>query len=192
MKILLIEDEKELAITIAEYLKEGNYQCEFASDFTEALEEIDLFTYDCILLDIMLPGGDGLKILKELRKSNRRDGIIIISAKNSVGNKIEGLQTGADDYLAKPFHLPELAARIFRIICRSYSRVALFLINSKAIFSASKESILKDFGNLFSSQNQEAAIWFAMGLLFDFTPYLFVVLSLSILISFDRELVCNR
>lgn len=118
MKILVVEDEKELSESIAEYLSGESYLCEFAATYPEALEKIESFSYDCILLDIMLPGGDGIKLLKEIKRLNKEDGVIIISAKNSLNDKIEGLQTGADDYLAKPFHLPELAARIYSVIRR--------------------------------------------------------------------------
>jgi len=118
MKILIIEDEKELAKSIVEYLSEENYLCEVASTFTEAMNKIDVFNYDCILLDITLPDGNGLKILEELTKENKEDGVIIISAKNSIDDKINGLQLGADDYLTKPFHLSELTARIYSLIRR--------------------------------------------------------------------------
>jgi DNA-binding response OmpR family regulator len=118
MKILIIEDEEELSSSIAQYLKEENYRCEFANTYAQAIEKISLYEYDCILLDLMLPGGDGLKILEELKAQKKQDGVIIISAKNSVDDRIKGLQIGADDYLAKPFHLPELAARIYSIIRR--------------------------------------------------------------------------
>ena len=118
MKILVIEDEKELAASIGTYLSGENYRCEFAGTFSEAMMKIDSYGYDCILLDLMLPGGDGLKILEQLKKENKQEGVIIISAKNSVEDKIKGLQIGADDYLAKPFHLSELAARIYSILRR--------------------------------------------------------------------------
>lgn len=118
MKILLIEDEKELAQSIADYLTVENYHCEFASTFSEALAKINIYSYDCILLDLMLPGGDGLKILEEIKKQHRDDGVIIISAKDSLEDKIKGLQIGADDYLPKPFHLSELAARIYAVVRR--------------------------------------------------------------------------
>lgn len=118
MKILIIEDEKELARSIAEYLSTESYLCELASGFTEAMNKIEVFNYDCILLDITLPDGNGLKILEELKKENKQDGVIIISAKDSLDDKIRGLQIGADDYLAKPFHLPELTARIYSVIRR--------------------------------------------------------------------------
>lgn len=118
MKILIIEDEEELAKSIAEYLLEENYLCEFASTFREAINKIEVFQYDCILLDINLPDGNGLKILEELKKEKKQDGVIIISARNALDDKIKGLEIGADDYLTKPFHLPELAARIYSIIRR--------------------------------------------------------------------------
>lgn len=120
MKILIIEDEPELAQSIAAYLSEENYLCEFARTFGEAFEKIKSFSYDCILLDISLPDGNGMKILEELKKDNKQEGVIIISAKNSLEDKIEGLQTGADDYLTKPFHLSELSARIYSVIRRKH------------------------------------------------------------------------
>lgn len=118
MKILIIEDEAELAHNIADYLTTENYLCEYAATFSQALDKIAVYHYDCILLDLMLPGGNGIKILEELKRQHKQDGVIIISAKNSIPDKIMGLQLGADDYLAKPFHLSELAARIYSIIRR--------------------------------------------------------------------------
>ncbi|KUJ55601.1 MULTISPECIES: response regulator transcription factor [Chryseobacterium] len=118
MKILIIEDETELAKSISEYLSGENYICEFASTFVKAMEKIKDFQYDCILLDIGLPDGNGLAILEELKNTNKQDGVIIISAKNALDDKIKGLQLGADDYLTKPFHLSELMARIYSIIRR--------------------------------------------------------------------------
>lgn len=118
MKILIVEDEKGLADSISQYLSDENYLCETAADFKTALDKIIMFQYDCILLDIMLPGGDGLKLLEEIQRLKKEDGVIIISAKDSLQDKIKGLQNGADDYLAKPFHLPELAARIYSVIRR--------------------------------------------------------------------------
>lgn len=118
MKILIIEDERELAQNIADYLSAENYLCEFAATYAQALEKISLYQYDCILLDLMLPGGNGLQILQILKDQNKQEGIIIISAKNAMEDKVSGLKIGADDYLAKPFHLPELSARIYSIIRR--------------------------------------------------------------------------
>jgi len=118
MKILIIEDEAELAKDIAQFLSSEDYLCESATNFTSAIEKINLYSYDCILLDLMLPGGDGIEILKEIKKQNKQDGVIIISAKNSLEDKINGLKIGADDYLAKPFHQSELSARIHSVIRR--------------------------------------------------------------------------
>src|ERR1700744_5845851 len=112
MKILIVEDELDLAQSMATYLKGENYLCEMASDCRSALDKIDLFDYDCILLDISLADGNGLNVLKKLKANNKTDGVIILSAKNSIDDKIDGLNLGADDYLSKPFHLPELNARI--------------------------------------------------------------------------------
>ncbi|MBN9286183.1 MULTISPECIES: response regulator transcription factor [Flavobacterium] len=118
MKILIIEDEKELALDIAQYMSGENYLCEIAATYDQALDKIRFYNYDCILLDLMLPGGDGLKILDFLKDENKSEGVIILSAKNSLEDKIKGLQLGADDYLAKPFHHSELAARIHSVIRR--------------------------------------------------------------------------
>ena len=118
LKILIIEDEKALSESIATSLRSQDYICEMAFDFNSAIEKTELYEYDCILLDITLPGGSGLSILKTLRDNNKADGVLIISAKNSIDDKVEGLISGADDYLAKPFHLSELNARIAAIIRR--------------------------------------------------------------------------
>lgn len=118
MKILVIEDEKELAKSITTYLNNAQFVCETAADFNTALEKISLYEYACIILDITLPGGNGLDILNELRANNKTDGVLIISAKNSVDDKVSGLKAGADDYLSKPFHLSELSARVDAIIRR--------------------------------------------------------------------------
>ncbi len=118
MKILIVEDEKELRDSIATYLMAQDYSCDTASDYETALHKTEYFDYDCILLDISLPGGDGLKILEQLKENEKTDGVLIISAKNSLDDKIKGLNLGADDYLPKPFHLSELNARIAAIIRR--------------------------------------------------------------------------
>lgn len=118
MKLLVIEDEPELAQSIVDYLSDESYLCECAATFSKALDKINSFAYDCILLDLMLPGGSGMRILEILKQQNKQDGVIIISAKDSLDDKIRGLQLGADDYLAKPFHLSELAARVYSVIRR--------------------------------------------------------------------------
>jgi len=118
MKILLIEDEPELRKSIKQYLHQEGYIIESASDFIKASEKTADYEYDCILVDITLPNGSGLDIIKQLKHDNSKAGIIIISAKNSLDDKITGLDLGADDYLAKPFNLAELNSRIKALIRR--------------------------------------------------------------------------
>ena len=118
MKLLIIEDEISLKQSMVDFLTASSYLCETASNFRDALEKVELYDYDCIILDIMLPGGSGLELLKSLKQNNKSDGIIIISAKGELDDKIKGIEMGADDYLAKPFHLSELAVRIAAIIRR--------------------------------------------------------------------------
>ncbi len=119
MKILIIEDETDLLQTIEEFLLSENYLVESAQDYHSALEKVMSYEYDCILLDIMLPGGNGLDILRALKKEHKKQPVLILSAKDSVEDKVLGLEIGADDYLAKPFHLAELLARVKSIIRRN-------------------------------------------------------------------------
>ena len=118
MKILIIEDETELMEVIRQSLEKENFLVESAGDYNSALDKIISFDYDCILLDIMLPGGSGLDILKELKKLDKSDNVIIISAKDSLDDKLTALELGADDYLTKPFHIAELNARIKSVLRR--------------------------------------------------------------------------
>ena len=122
MKLLIIEDEISLLNSIVNFFKKESFLCESASNFDEGREKIGLFEYDCIILDINLPGGSGLQLLDYLRKSGKQDGVVIISARNSLDDKIEGLELGADDYLIKPFHLTELSARVKALIRRKYAQ----------------------------------------------------------------------
>lgn len=118
MKLLIIEDERELSDSIVAYLSSENYLCEQAFTCDEAKEKVELYDYDCVLLDLMLPGGNGLDILRNIRNKNNPVGVIIVSAKDSLEDKVRGVEIGADDYLAKPFHLLELSMRIYAIIRR--------------------------------------------------------------------------
>ena len=122
MKILIVEDEKLLSRSIQEYLESSNCVCEIASTKNDAFLKISLYEYDCILLDLSLPDGHGFEILKELKSKNKTEGVIIISAKETLETRIEGLQLGADDYLTKPFHLSELLVRIQALIRRKQFR----------------------------------------------------------------------
>lgn len=119
MKILIVEDEKELLEAIAASLTKEYFVIETASDFETASLKLGVYDYDCILLDIMLPGGNGLQLLEQLKKSGKSENVIIISAKDSLDDKLRGLELGADDYLTKPFHIAELNARIKAVLRRN-------------------------------------------------------------------------
>lgn len=112
MKILVIEDEPSLRTMMCDMLEKEKYIVESAGDFHRAEEKINDYEYDVILLDIMLPGGSGMELLKILKESKKQAHVLIISAKDSLEDKLEGLDLGADDYITKPFHLAELSARI--------------------------------------------------------------------------------
>ena len=139
MKLLVIEDEAELSKSICSYLKDEGYVCEAALDYVTALQKTETYDYDCILLDITLPGGNGLDLLSQFKQNNKLDGVIIISAKNSLPDRVSGLQLGADDYLSKPFHMPELSARIAAIIRRkSFNGNPVIQFNEISIDTNSK------------------------------------------------------
>lgn len=118
MKLLLIEDEKELRQSIITYLSHEGYVCEVARNFSEGQEKINTYEYDCFIIDLMMPGGNGLDLIQEIKSKNIKGGIIIISAKNTLEDRIKGLDLGSDDYLTKPFHLSELNARLKSIVRR--------------------------------------------------------------------------
>lgn len=115
---MIVEDEHKLSDSIVTYLKSEKYLCEQAFDYNEALEKVRGYDYDCVLLDLMLPGGSGLDILRDIKRRNNPAGVIIVSAKDSLDDKVKGLEIGADDYLPKPFHLAELGMRVYAIIRR--------------------------------------------------------------------------
>lgn len=118
MKILIIEDEKELREAMADSLRQEQFVVETAADFDSALEKTGVYRYDCILLDISLPGGSGLDLLKELKEQELQSSVIIVSARDSLDDKVSGLNLGADDYLTKPFHTAELLARVRSVLRR--------------------------------------------------------------------------
>lgn len=118
MKLLLIEDEQELANSIQMYLQGNNFVCELAINSNTAIDKISNYEYDCVLLDLMLPDGHGFEILKELKKQKKTEGVIILSAIETLESRLEGFNLGADDYLTKPFHLSELLVRIQALIRR--------------------------------------------------------------------------
>lgn len=120
MKILIVEDDPSLREIIRKTLERERFITEEAPDYRTASEKIAAYSYDCILLDIMLPDGNGLTLLEELKKQHKKENIIIISARDSLEDKVTGLDLGADDYLPKPFHLVELTARVRSVIRRNH------------------------------------------------------------------------
>ncbi|MCW3093105.1 MAG: transcriptional regulator [Ferruginibacter sp.] len=160
MKILIIEDEPALQASIQKYLEHQGFVCEAVGDFKKGKEKINAFNYDCVVVDIGLPFGSGLDIVKELKEIESTTGIIIISARNSLEDKLQGLETGSDDYLTKPFHLSELNARINAIIRRksfggsktiSFNEIKLYVdamrvtVNEKTIDLTDKEYQLLEY-----------------------------------------------
>jgi DNA-binding response OmpR family regulator len=145
MKILIIEDEKGLQESIVKYLEHQGFICEAVDDFLKAKEKIAEFVYDCIVVDIGLPYGSGLDIVKDLKYMESRAGIIIISAKNALEDKLAGLDLGADDYLAKPFYLSELTARINAIIRRrNFSGNKIIAFNEIKLYAEDRRVIVNE------------------------------------------------
>ena len=161
MKILIIEDEKALSESIATYLKSEDYLCETASDFKTAINKTEIFDYDCILLDLTLPDGNGLEILNNLKANNKMDGVLIISAKNALDDRVSGLKSGADDYLAKPFHLSELSARISAIIRRkNFSGSNLVKFNEIEIDTVAKTVTIEKKSFALTRKEYELLLYF--------------------------------
>jgi DNA-binding response OmpR family regulator len=161
MKILLIEDEKALAHSIVEFLQKESHLCEAVAKFEDAIEKIHMYQYDCIIVDINLPDGSGLNVIRALKQNKSETGIIIISAKNSLDDKIAGLEIGADDYLTKPFHLPELNARIKSIIRRrNFGGVNEIVFNDITILPDKMEVKVNDQSIVLTKKEYDLLIFF--------------------------------
>ena len=152
MKLLVIEDELSLQEMMATTLRKDGYVVETASDYSTAVSKLGSYSYDCILLDITLPDGNGLDILENIKNSGNAVNVIITSARDSIDDKIRGLELGADDYLAKPFHLAELVARIRSVTRRSRNagelayragNVSLHEVSQKLSVNGKEVSLLK-------------------------------------------------
>ncbi len=124
MKLLIIEDDASLSEIMCRALRSEGYVVECAATFFDADDKIAGYSYDCILLDIMLPDGNGLKLLEHIKALDKGDRVIIISARDSIDDKVAGLDLGADDYLAKPFYMAELSARIKSVLRRGSAAVS--------------------------------------------------------------------
>ncbi|VAW17567.1 Two-component transcriptional response regulator, LuxR family [hydrothermal vent metagenome] len=161
MKILIIEDEFELLIAISNYLIKENYICELASNFITADEKLAIYEYDIILLDITLPDGNGLGLIKTIKKYNSNAGVIIISAKNSLDDKINGLDLGADDYLTKPFHLSELNSRIKAVIRRRrFEGNNILKFNEISVNEDSKSVIVNEIEITLTKKEYDLLLYF--------------------------------
>ncbi|MEN9997366.1 MAG: hypothetical protein RI922_356 [Bacteroidota bacterium] len=163
MKILLIEDETELRNSIEQYLKLEGFLIESVADFTDASYKLADYNYDCILVDITLPNGNGLDLIRQVKKSQSKVGIIIISAKNSIDDKINGLDLGADDYLPKPFSLAELNSRIKALIRRNnFSGNTTLLLNEIAIIPEERLVKINDEKVLLTAKEFDLLLFFVM------------------------------
>lgn len=161
MKLLIIEDEPSLRESIIAYFTgEGNI-CEAVETYSAAMEKIQLYDYDCILLDLNLPGGDGMMVLSELKSINKKDGILIISARNSLDDKLSGLNLGADDYLVKPFHLSELRARVTAVVRRkNFDGNNMIVFNEIQVDTLSKKAIVKDQALTLTRKEYDLLLYF--------------------------------
>jgi len=161
MKILIIEDEESLQRSLNTYLTAEGYTCSNAKNYDSAKQKLALYEYDCVLLDLSLPGGEGLELLRFLKGKDRTDGVIIISARNSLDQKIEGLSLGADDYLIKPFHLSELNARIASVIRRrSFEGKDHFIFNEIDVDLNGKQIKVKDQVVYFTKKEFDLLLYF--------------------------------
>ncbi|MCB0396583.1 MAG: response regulator transcription factor [Flavobacteriales bacterium] len=159
MKILIIEDEVDLRNTVLNYLEEEGYVCEIAPDYSVAREKAGVYQYDCVLLDLTLPGGNGLDLIPVMKSEHPDTGIIILSARDSLDDRVKGLDLGADDYLTKPFHLSELNARVKSLLRRRQLKGAQELVfneitirpDSREVCVLDREVVLtpKEYGILY-------------------------------------------
>lgn len=161
MKILIVEDELELQQSMATYLQKEANICETASNFIEGSYKASLYDYDIILLDLNLVNGNGLDILKVVKKENKNAGVIIISANSSLDDKLKGLDLGADDYLTKPFHLAELNSRIKAVLRRGqFEGNDLIIFNEISINTSSKTVNVNDTSILLTRKEFDLLLFF--------------------------------
>ena len=142
MKILIVEDEQDLVDLMLRYLKKEGYVCEYASTYKEGYKKIHNYEYDCAIIDLNLPGGEGLDLVTILRKDSPQTVILIISARNKIDDRIRGLEIGADDYLTKPFSLPELNARIKAVMRRKTNQFSSELVFGHLIINLDERAVI--------------------------------------------------
>ena len=162
MKLLIVEDEKPLSDSISSYLEQESFVCDQAESYAGALEKIEQHDYDCILLDINLQDGNGLELLKVLKYNHKGDGVLIISARNSLEDKVSGLKLGADDYLSKPFHLSELGARVSAIIRRRNAAGSNLLHLAEILIDIQARSVIVNGRTLYLTRKEyQLLLYFA-------------------------------
>jgi len=162
MKILIIEDETALLETVKHFLETEKYIVETANNYRLALERIGTYDYDCILLDIMLPDGSGIDLLKEIKALSKKDAVIILSAKDSVEDKVLGLDLGADDYLAKPFSLMELHSRIKSAIRRNNQKGESSVVFKNVTLFPDERKIIVDSTELLLNRKEFDLLYYFM------------------------------
>lgn len=161
MKYLIAEDELDLQSSVVTYLERDGHICEVASNFDEALEKTAIYDYDVIILDLNLVTGSGLDIIRAMKKEKKRASIIIISANNSLNDKLEGLDLGADDYITKPFHLAELNARINAVLRRGkYGGDANMEFNEIRIDTNSRTAYINDKAIALTRKEYDLLVFF--------------------------------
>ncbi|NOZ48146.1 MAG: response regulator transcription factor [Chlorobi bacterium] len=161
MKILIVEDEHELLIAVCNYLVREKYICTLANNFKKASEKISIYEYDVILLDITLPDGNGIELIQKIKKRNINTGIIIISAKNSLDDKISGLDLGADDYITKPFQLSELNSRIKAVLRRrKFDGTNIIEFNEISVNTDSKSVMVNNNVVVFTKKEYDLLLYF--------------------------------
>lgn len=161
MKLLVVEDEAGLRDGIRDYFTEAGNICETVGDYQDALQKINVYRYDCIILDITLPQGNGLDILQAIKRSRYPDGVLIISAKNSLDDRLQGLDLGADDYLTKPFHLSELRARVMAIVRRkSFDGNQLIVFNEIQLDMLAKSVTVNDLAVKLTKKEYALLLYF--------------------------------
>lgn len=161
MKILIVEDEKALSDSIVEYLGEEGHICEAVYDYPEAVEKIQLYQYDCAVVDINLPDGNGLDLIRLIKMKSINLGIVIISALGSLENRIEGLEIGADNYLTKPFHLAELNAHLKSINRRlSYGGNNQIIVNEIKLIPDEHRAFVQDNEIILTKKEYDLLLFF--------------------------------
>jgi len=161
MKILIIEDEVELLISISNFLTRETFICELAESYEKADDKLAIYEYDIILLDITLPDGNGIELLRSIKKHQKKAGVIIISAKNSLDDKIKGLDLGADDYITKPFYLSELNSRIKAVLRRKqFDGTSILTYNEISVNTESRSVIIKGNAIILTKKEYDLLLFF--------------------------------